>query len=240
MENNAPELLNGSITPSEGDINTEFTFSVRYYDVDRQAPLFIQVIIDNILYYMKLQPGENAFNGTYEYSFTLSEGTHYYYFTASDGLETVKTNNFTTPEIKKVITKSKHELAWYWLILVVIIIIILLLAMSIFIYKKRKAAKIPTVRVELMHVPPKHIALPGEISSIERAKPLPAQAIITEQLPAPKIQAQPTTVTTGEKVPVPTLTPSPMTTQFQLPQATLSKAQKLGLLQERFLRGEVA
>ncbi|MCK5562384.1 MAG: putative Ig domain-containing protein, partial [Thermoplasmata archaeon] len=102
MENNAPELLNGSIIPSEGDMDTEFTFSVHYYDSDRQAPLFVQVIIDNTSYFMELQPGKNAFNGTYKFTTTLSKGTHIYYFTASDGVETVKTDNSTTQEIKKV------------------------------------------------------------------------------------------------------------------------------------------
>ena len=56
--------------------------------------------------------------------------------TASDGSETVKTDNFTTPYIKKVEKPSKEESFWYWLILIVIVLIIVaVLIVSVYIHK---------------------------------------------------------------------------------------------------------
>ena len=107
--------------------------------------------------------------------------------------------------------------------------------MILILYKKRKVAEIPTVRAELIHAPPVHEALPGETPVIEGATLLKPQVIVSEQLPTPTAQTQPT----GETIPVPTLAPAPVTTQYQLPQAILSKTQRLELLQERFLKSEV-
>jgi hypothetical protein len=61
------------------------------------------------------------------------------------------------------------------------------------------------------------MALPGDLSDDEMAEPIMTQKIISEQLPIP----------------------TPIKTQYQLPKATLSKTQRLELLEERFLRGEV-
>ncbi len=242
QENNAPELSNSSMTPSQGDTDTVFTFSVHYYDADGDTPVFIQVVIDDAVYNMELKPGGNAANGTYKYSTTLAEGTHNYYFTAFNGLKTVRTDNSTTPYIKKVDVNegSKKEFIWYWIIWLVIIMIIITLIMTLIINKKRKAAKIPIVKAELLHAAPEHIALPSVTSDLAGAS-LSPQPTVLEQLPSPIVQVQPSDASTAanEKVPVPSLTPAPVTPQYQLPQATLIKAQKLGLLEERFLISEV-
>jgi uncharacterized membrane protein len=241
-KNIAPSLSNASITPLKGNINTVFKFSVHYYDTDNDVPSFIRVVINDDVYEMSLKLGENASNGIYEYRTNLSEGRYIYYYTASDGLDTTKTNNFNTPEIKRIEEVSKERTFWYLLILVLIfIIIIIVLVMSFFIYKKRKAAEIPTVRAELIHAQPEHIVLPSAVSVVEGVKPLPHQHIILDQLPTPKVQAQPAAQTTSEilPTPTPTLAPTPLSTEFQLPQATLSKAQQLHLLKERLLKSEI-
>ena len=239
-ENSPPMLSNASMTPLEGDVKTEFTFSVHYYDKDGDTPIFIEVVIDNRAYNMNLKAGENASNGTYEYRIILTEGTHTYYFMASDGLEMVKTDNSTSPEIKKVEKISEETGSWYWIIGVTIVVIIIVLLTFMFIYKKYRAAKIPTVRAELLYAPPEHITFPGVTPGVEGVKPLPMQPTVSEQLITPTMQAQPTIAAGGEKAPVPTLAPTPVTSQFQLPKDTLTKEQQLGLLQERFLRGEVS
>ncbi|MCK5560524.1 MAG: putative Ig domain-containing protein, partial [Thermoplasmata archaeon] len=56
-ENNAPELSNPGLTPSEGDVKTEFTFTVHYYDEDVDVPSSIRVFIDNGSYDMTLKEG---------------------------------------------------------------------------------------------------------------------------------------------------------------------------------------
>ena len=105
--------------------------------------------------------------------------------------------------------------------------------------KKRKAIKLPTVQAEMLRAAPEPIALPSATPSAD-ITPLAARAIVSEQLPSPKVQVQPSEDTIpSERVPAPSLAPTTIGTQFQLPKATLSKTQRLGLLQERFLRGEV-
>ena len=239
QKNNPPKLYNASMTPLAGDTKTEFTFSVHYFDEDSDMPGFIQVVIEDTAYNMKLKSGENASIGTYEYKITLSEGSHNYYFIAFDGLETVKTGNFTTSEIKSVKSISQERISWFWLIWVIIIMVIIISILVFILFKKRKASEIPTVKAELLQIPSKPLVLPTATPRVKEAGPLPSPPIISEQLPSPLVQVQPTGETPSEKVPVPTLAPAPIQTQYQLPQATLSKTQKLELLEERFLRGEV-
>jgi hypothetical protein len=240
IKNNAPELYNFSITPSDGDTNTEFIFSVNYYDADGDAPEFIHVVIGDAAYNMKLKPGENSSNGIYEFRTTLPEGMYDYYFTVTDGFDIVKTDNSTTPEIKKVDKSSTERISWYWLILIVIIVVIIASLLFLVVFKRRKALRIPTVRAELLQTTPSHLTLPGETSRINGSAQLQAtQSKVLDQLPTPVVEAQPSIPATTEKAPVPSLAPAPVTTQFQLPQATLTKAQQLHLLRERFLKGEV-
>jgi hypothetical protein len=136
-ENNAPILSKPGITPSEGDTETEFMFTVHYFDADNDIPTLIQVVIDNTSYKMTFMSGEPS-NGTYEYSTKLSEGTHVYYFTASDGIDTVSTDNFTI-EINKPGKVSDDETSWWWLILLIIlIIIVILITLFVIIQRKRR------------------------------------------------------------------------------------------------------
>ncbi len=239
QKNHAPQLFNASISPSEGDIKTEFTFSVHYYDEDGDVPVFVQVVIEDTAYNMKLRYGENASNGTYEYKITLSEGSHNYYFIAFDGLETVKTGNFTTSIIKSVKGISQERTSWFWLIWVIVIMVVIISILVFILFKKRKAPEIPTVKAELLQVPSKPLVLPSVTPIVKETGPLAPQTIVSEQLPTPTMQVQPSGETPSEKVPVPTLATTTIETQFQLPKATLSKAQRLDLLQERFLKGEV-
>ena len=236
--NTAPQLLNASMTPKEGDVKTEFTFSVNYYDEDGDVPVFIQLVIGDATYNIKLKSFENTSNGTYEYKITLPEGTHNYYFIAFDGSETVKTNNMTTAYIKKIAGVSTEETFWFWLFLVVIIIMIIAFVIPVILDKKRKAVKITTVQAEILQGPPEHIALPTTTPIVDIATPLAAQPIVSEQLPSPTVQVQPSVTIPTKPTSTPTLAPITMEPQFQLPKATLSKTQKLELLKERFLRDE--
>jgi hypothetical protein len=165
-ENAAPELKDCKITPSEGDTETEFTFTGHYYDTDNDAPAYIWVVIDNKSYNLTLMSGDPS-NGTYEYSTKLTEGTHVYYFTASDGIDTVNTDNFTV-EIKKPGKVSDDEISWWWLILLIIVIIIILLILFLIVrQKKQKEEKLeevqpPPVAPVEEPVPPTEVR-PGEI-----------------------------------------------------------------------------
>jgi hypothetical protein len=116
------------------------------------------------------------------------------------------------------------------MIMISLIIIIIIIIISILVFYRVKKKKIPTVKAELLHKPPELLALPGAPLKEGDIEPTP-------ELPTPTGQIQPQ-VATGN-VPAPSLGPTPAQPQYQLPQATLTKTQKLNLLQERFLRGEV-
>jgi hypothetical protein len=127
--------------------------------------------------------------------------------------------------IEKELPEGSEEVNLLLWVSILIIIIIIILIISLFIYRKKKAAKIPTLRAEILHAPPAHL-FPGETPIMKDVESLSSQPTVSEQLAT-------------QKVSVPSLAPTPMKPQLQLPQATLSTAQKLNLLQERLLRGEV-
>jgi hypothetical protein len=158
-KNNIPSLTNYKLTPLEGDTETEFTFTVNYFDLENDLPTFIQVVIDGIAYDMNLRSGGIVYNGKYEYKTKLSEGVHSYYFTASDGSDTNISENFTTPNIEKLDKvdgdgkgTKKESFAWEWLILIiVIIVIVILMLVFLMIRRKKKEAEeiIPPTQPEV-------------------------------------------------------------------------------------------
>jgi len=165
-------------------------------------------------------------------------GKYWVNVTVNDNNGGIDYHNFTLTVESSEGSILQETTLWYWLILIIVAILIIFL-LFVMIHKKRKAEKIPVVRAELMKAAPKHLALPGEISSSKIPEPLAPQPKILEQLPAPRTQVQPLKTANGKTAPIPTPTKTPVQPQYQLPQITLSKSQKLGLLQERFLRGEI-
>ncbi|MDB4442569.1 putative metal-binding motif-containing protein [bacterium] len=77
--NNAPELTNGGVTPISGNASTTFSYTVDYFDADKDSPVTKNVYIDGTAHSMSL------INGTYRYQTTLSAGSHNYYFDFKDG-----------------------------------------------------------------------------------------------------------------------------------------------------------
>jgi hypothetical protein len=134
-----PELKNGKIVPSSGNIATQFTFSVNYFDDDCDVPMYIQVVIDDSTHNMQLKSGENATDGVYEYVTKLSEGRHVYYFTASDGWYTINTENYTTPYISVISDEHVQDRQiWVWAIFIVVLIVIITIIITIFISRSKK------------------------------------------------------------------------------------------------------
>jgi hypothetical protein len=194
QENHVPELSNASMTPPEGYIKTEFIFSIRYHDIDGDLPKFMQLVVDNNTYRMTFVTGEHASNGNYKYSIYLSEGIHEYYFTASDGFGTVRTDNFTTPYIKKEngdgisedeISKeetSKYKISWYWFYLIIIVVIIFTLIAIIFIIRKRKTTKTLIMKPELIDETSRKEDLPGELENEDDAESLQSKSNDSEEV----------------------------------------------------------
>ena len=126
--------------------------------------------------------------------------------------------------------KDQEEADLILWISILIILIILILAITLFIYKKKKKSKIPVLKAELLTKSPKLFSLPGATT--------PSGKQAQDELPISTDQVQPQ-VADG-KMPAPSLGPIPAQPQLQLPSGTLSKAQKLALLDERLLRGEIS
>ncbi len=101
--------------------------------------------------------------------------------------------------------------------LIIILTIFILITISIFYYNAKKARKIPTVRAELMYKVPPHLALPEGETKAEEEQLLPG--------------------TEGEAVPVLGAPGTP--SRYQLPKAILTKKQRLDILEERFILGEI-
>ncbi len=140
--NNPPLLSNPKLEPESGDTETEFIFTVHYFDLDDDPPTSILVVIDEVINNMALLPDQEPANGTYQCTIKLTKGEHTYYFSASDGFDSVKLDGFTTPVIKKSGSEPEESLAQYWLIWSVIFIIILtLIILSIIIQTKRHCKK---------------------------------------------------------------------------------------------------
>jgi hypothetical protein len=78
-----PALSGGTVLPSSGGLDTEFTFSVHYFDELADPPSMLQVLIDHEPHDMNLVSGERD-DGTYDYATRLSPGDHTYFFTCSD------------------------------------------------------------------------------------------------------------------------------------------------------------
>ncbi|NHI94984.1 MAG: hypothetical protein EAX96_21015 [Candidatus Lokiarchaeota archaeon] len=110
--NNAPELSEGSVTPSYGMTSTTFTYYVTYSDVDNDAPMYVRVAIDGLTHDMsKVNPGDTTYTDgcQYQYSTTLSASTHNYYFSTSDGSLTdvlPSSGSFPGPEVTSPPTTS--------------------------------------------------------------------------------------------------------------------------------------
>ncbi|MFX1273663.1 MAG: C25 family cysteine peptidase [Promethearchaeota archaeon] len=97
-----PALTDAKVTPTSGDQDTPFTFSVVYSDADNNAPLFVNVLINGNEYSMeKQEPFDNNYIDGIEYYYETFLNFDYYQFkfTCSDGLNTFNTELIDGPEV---------------------------------------------------------------------------------------------------------------------------------------------
>jgi hypothetical protein len=151
-ENKRPELTNGKMAPSSGDTDTDFTFSVHYYDADGDAPDSIKVVIDGTSHNMVLKSGEIPTNGVYELTTKLSDGTHTYSFEANDG---INPSSQSQAETTSAITPSggtgngekdddkEGETDWTIYIVLIVVVIIILIVLFLVVMRLKKSQKEP-------------------------------------------------------------------------------------------------
>ncbi len=226
IKGNAPPIIT-TIDVLGAAINE--LYNVDYEAVDDYTPIDkLAWSLETNASWLNIENNTGILSGVPELS---DLGWYWINVSVSDGEGGSDYHNFTITLESSVDEISKKESSWIWLILIVIIIVIIVaLAMSLFIHKKQKASKIPIVKAELLQATPKLSGLPGVTTPAAGVEAKP-------KLPTPTVQVQPQ-VSAGT-TPVPSLTPKVVQPQYQLPQAMIIKSQELGLLQERFLRGEV-
>jgi hypothetical protein len=149
-KNQAPILTQGTMSPTSGDEDTSFTFTVHYFDEDGDPPDSIYVVIDGIEYPMQVKPGDNSTDGDYFYTTKLKKGNHTYYFKANDGeLDAVSGDNtptseitaVATPEIQEAKKDEEKESETDWILwLAIIIVVVVILAILLFAMTRRKPA----------------------------------------------------------------------------------------------------
>jgi outer membrane protein assembly factor BamB len=85
LANALPSLTNPLVTPDEGDIGTEFVFSVVFTDADigERAPL-VQLVIGEEKHPCVRASGDYRTGATFKFNTTLPEGEHTFHFTADD------------------------------------------------------------------------------------------------------------------------------------------------------------
>jgi hypothetical protein len=174
LRNNIPRLTNFKMIPLEGDTETEFTFTVNYFDLDDDLPTFIHVVIDGIEYDMVLQSGKTPYSGKYDYITKLSEGEHTYYFLASDGTDTNTSESFITPNIEKpdIVDgdgkgTEKESFGWEWLIMVIVVVIIVVLILVFLIIRKKKKKEVEIITPAQPEMQEQVTESPQELVQIE-------------------------------------------------------------------------
>nr|MDO8108819.1 hypothetical protein [Candidatus Sigynarchaeota archaeon] len=102
VNDNAPALTMGSVSPGTGNQFTTFTFSVNYTDVDNNSPVNISVYINGTMHAMaKQNPADmNYADGCifqYTASFVHVTSNYTYYFSCHDGRYANMTANYVGP-----------------------------------------------------------------------------------------------------------------------------------------------
>ncbi|MBN1592332.1 MAG: PQQ-like beta-propeller repeat protein [Candidatus Coatesbacteria bacterium] len=82
--NQPPTLSSGSVWPAVGSTESEYHFTIDYYDPDGEAPLAVNCQIDFLQFVMDFESG-TADHGTYGVRVKrFDEGTHEFHFSATD------------------------------------------------------------------------------------------------------------------------------------------------------------
>ena len=110
--NDPPFLYDGNFTPSKGNTSTNFTFSIKYKDIDGDEPGNISVVINEYWYTMISNDSMHFdFIRGVRYNFTLNltEGIHQYYYSVSDGKTIVRfpqNGYLITPDIQPILDNN--------------------------------------------------------------------------------------------------------------------------------------
>jgi hypothetical protein len=103
--NHRPGLTNGTVNPAEGNEQTVFEFSVRYFDRDGDSPN-VSLIVDGSPMSMHFIGGDNSTGAAFRLSLRLAAGDHVYRFRADDRRGTANSTNETAEFHLTVVTSG--------------------------------------------------------------------------------------------------------------------------------------
>ena len=132
--NDAPVLYGSTVSPTAGNSDEKYIFTVTYMDEDGNAPAGVYVIIDGSRKEMKKVSGDDYTKGVvYEYKGNLAAGPHSYSFEAEDG------NGGNTMTLGNALDVQQPEShLWTYLIALLLLILIILVILDIYFWKYRK------------------------------------------------------------------------------------------------------
>lgn len=82
--NDAPLLTLWEVTPSSGNKDDKYTFSIKYTDADDDAPTSAEILVDGKEYAMTASSSTYIGGVIFTYSTYLDRGPHYYHFEFND------------------------------------------------------------------------------------------------------------------------------------------------------------
>lgn len=108
VSDSSPQLFSPSISPPSGDVNTDFTFSIGYSDLDNDAPDWVKVVIDGYAYPLTSSDTDYSDGATFSNStpFQFDAGIHNYRFTAQQGTNVLYVPAQGSPDFSFTVTSE--------------------------------------------------------------------------------------------------------------------------------------
>lgn len=158
-KNSAPVLKNGSVEPSEGTDQINYTFTVEYFDKDNDAPageVYVRLTVDSTSFNMTQDnPTDTNYRDGALFTISLDAvlfgtGNHTFWFEAYDGEEMAvgdidghsgPTINPYKPTSQDKDDDKKDQLSdffWLLVLIVIIIVIVVIVIVAAVLYRKKR------------------------------------------------------------------------------------------------------
>jgi len=141
----APTLRNINVNPLVGTQSTLFSFTVTYTDLDNNAPISLNILINGTLFPMqKLNPADNNYSDgcVYRYMTFLIPGNYSYSFECFDGRYHNSTSLYTGLSVIEI-KSPPTPLYWIWFLLIGAAIASIISSVVVVQRRKKKQAFLP-------------------------------------------------------------------------------------------------
>ena len=137
--NDPPQLYNGTVSPTEGDTGTKFTFTVTFRDIDSRDMPDVELVVDDKVYQMKAENiyGNNNTELEFVIDLKLGKGSHYYYFRCNDNSGSDNSTCSTPTALVEITSESGSASDFLVLGIAINILIMIILCSVLFLMIKR-------------------------------------------------------------------------------------------------------